>query len=202
MVSRGGRSEGQSEGDAVNHQTVPPGRWAIGGAGTGALAWYAVQVKRHAEARVVRWLAYKTIPTFLPFLEASPGAGNGRRPRLEPLFPGYLFVGLENPLTPYQWEAVRWAPGVQRVLGVAEDPVPVPDEVIVRIQERVREHGFVRQRARFHHGLRVTIRSGPLRGLEAVFDRPMSRAGRVRVLLELLGHPCSVEVDERELESA
>ncbi|MDR7554864.1 MAG: transcription termination/antitermination NusG family protein [Armatimonadota bacterium] len=186
----------------MKDQAVSAGRWAVDGAGTGTLVWYAVQVKRHAEARVVRLLAHKAIPTFLPFLEVSRGGGNGRSPRLEPLFPGYLFVGLDNPLIPRMWDAVRWTPGVRRVLGVAEDPVPVPAAVIAAIQERVREHGFVRQRPRFQRGARVTIRSGPLQGLEAVFDRPMSRVGRVRVLLELLGQQRGVEVDQRELESA
>lgn len=88
------------------------------------------------------------------------------------------------------------------MLGVEEAPVPVPDEVIETIQARVRDLGFVRLGGRFQRGARVTIQSGPLRGLEAVFDRPLSRAGRVRVLLELLGQPRSVEVDELELESA
>ena len=45
-------------------------------------------------------------------------------------------------------------------------------------------------------GTRVRIRRGPLEGLEAIFDRPMSRAGRVRVLLDLLGQQRRTEVDE------
>jgi hypothetical protein len=43
---------------------------------------------------------------------------------------------------------------------------------------------------------------GSLAGLEAVFDRPMSRSGRVRVLMELLGQQRGVEVDILDLESA
>jgi hypothetical protein len=39
-------------------------------------------------------------------------------------------------------------------------------------------------------------------GLEAILDRPMSRAGRVQVLLALLGSTLRVEADELDLELA
>jgi len=38
--------------------------------------------------------------------------------------------------------------------------------------------------------------------LEAVFARPLSRQGRVRVLVELLGGRRGVEVDELDLDPA
>jgi hypothetical protein len=38
--------------------------------------------------------------------------------------------------------------------------------------------------------------------MEAVFDQPLSRRGRVRVLLQLLGQPAPVELDEESLELA
>jgi len=48
----------------------------------------------------------------------------------------------------------------------------------------------------------VRFRSGPLDGLEAILDRPGSRAGRVHVLLGLLGNTLRVEADELDLELA
>jgi transcriptional antiterminator RfaH len=165
--------------------------------------WYAVQVKRFEEQRVVHHLAMKPIPTFLPLVEAVRRRGRGLGTRLEPLFPGYLFVRIQPiDLDPSYWYTVRWTPGVRRILGTEETPVPVPCEVIRAIQEKVREFGFVRPGGRFSAGARVRIRSGPLAGLEAVFNRPMSKDGRVQVLLELLGGVGRAEVDELDLESA
>ena len=165
--------------------------------------WYAVQVKRFEEQRVVRHLAMKPIPTFLPLVEAVRRRDRGRGTRLEPLFPGYLFVQIQPlDLDPSYWYTVRWTPGVRRILGTEETPVPVPHEVIRAIQAQVREFGFVRPGARFSAGAQVRIRSGPLAGLEAVFNRPMSKDGRVQVLLELLGGVGRAEVDELDLESA
>ncbi len=175
----------------------------VGGTPQSAPAWYAVQVKPHREVRVHRHFAIKAIPSFLPSIEVVRFSRRRPAARLEPLFPGYLFVHLA-PLerNPSCWHAVRWNPGVRLILGTGDRPVPIPDEVIAAIQARVRDLGFIRPASRFDRGARVVIRSGPLAGLEAVFDRPMSRDGRVRVLLEFLGQQRAVEVDEVDLESA
>lgn len=167
-------------------------------------AWYAVHVKRYQEHRVTRHLATRPIATLLPLIESVRQRTTMRGlTRLEPLFPGYVFVQMP-PLEadPSRWHHVQWTPGVRRILGIEGSPVPVPGRAIEAIQARIHELGFVRPGVRFSTGARVRIRSGPLEGLEGVFDRPMSRAGRVRVLLELLGQTRYAELDELNLESA
>jgi len=169
-----------------------------------ATAWYVVQVKRFEEQRVIRFLRAKAIPTFLPLME-SHRRRRGIRPssELEPLFPGYLFVQMQAvDADPANWHVLRWTPGVRRILGAEGYPAPMPLEAIDAIRSRVKELGFVRPGVRFPVGARVRIRSGPLAGLEGVFDGPMPRDGRVRVLLELLGEVARTEVDELALESA
>jgi len=165
--------------------------------------WYAIQANRHEERRVVHHLALKAIPSFLPFIEVVRRYGKRRVARVEPLFPGYLFVQLApREANPGSWYAVRWAPGVRRILGTADVPVPVPDDVIATIQARMKDFGFVRPGSRFVNGSRVRFRHGPLAGLEAIFAGPVSRQGRVRVLLELLGQPRRIEVDDIDLDTA
>ncbi len=168
----------------------------------GQRAWYAVQVKRREEHRVVRHLALNAIPTFLPLIESFRRGGRGAA-RLEPLFSGYLFVQLPAlHLNPDHWHIARWTPGVRRILGTEHTPVPMPAGAMDVIRARVREWGFVRPGVRFAPGTRVRIRCGPLVGLEAIFDRPISRNGRVHVLLELLGQVGRAEVDEASLDAA
>lgn len=163
--------------------------------------WYAVQAKGHNEARVLYHLAQKTIPTFLPLVEVIRRYRSRRVVRLEPLFPGYLFVRLEHvDCDPSRWEAVRWTPGVKSILGQEGEPVPIPDPVIDAIQTRVKEFGFVRPGLGFGQNTRVLIRHGPLTGLEAVFERPLSGSGRVLVLMHLLGQQRRVQVDAADLE--
>ena len=164
--------------------------------------WYAVQVRRYAEHRVVRHLAMKAIPTFLPLIESFRRRGRGVV-RLEPLFPGYLFVRLPSlEVYPGSWHTARWTPGVRRILGAEQTPVPMPTAAMEAIQARVQELGFVRPGARFSSGAKVRLRSGPLTGLEAIFDRPTSREGRVLVLVQLLGQVGRAEIDEAKLDAA
>jgi transcriptional antiterminator RfaH len=166
-------------------------------------AWYTVQAKPHNEDRVVNHLAKRAIPTFLPLVEVVRRRNGVRRTGVEPLFPGYLFVELESfDQRPGCWDVVRWSPGVRRILGIAEEPVPVPAAAIRAIRDRMQDLGFVRPGERFRPGDRVRFRTGALDGLEAILDRPASRAGRVHVLLALLGSMRRVEADELDLELA
>lgn len=162
-------------------------------------AWFVIQAKRYSEARVHVHLLRQGIPAFLPLIEVTRRHRRGRVRLLEPLFPGYLFSRLDAS-QPQTWQAVIWSPGVRRVLGTAEVPVAVPDEVVERIQDHVKELGFVRPGVRFSAGSSVRIRGGPLAGLEAIFAGPLSRQGRVRILVQLLGGSRDLEIDEADLD--
>ena len=165
--------------------------------------WYVLQAKPRQEARVVRHLARSAIGTFLPFVEVGRRRSGAKAKYLEPLFPGYVFVALESVAqAPAVWSAVQWTPGVLRVLTVGTTPVPVPEAFIRAIETRVAECGFVRVPSAFSSGMKVRVRGGSFDGVEAVFDQPLSRRGRVRVLLQMLGQPTPVELDEDCLEPA
>ena len=78
----------------------------------------------------------------------------------------------------------------------------VPERFIRTIEERTAECGFVRLPSVFSSGMKVRVRGGSFDGMEAIFDQPLSRRGRVRILLQLLGQPAPVELDEECLEPA
>ena len=189
--------------DRWGGDSQPDGRVAAAGGPATDADWYVIQVKPRQEGRVVRHLALSALPAFLPFIEVTRRRRSVRASCLEPLFPGYLFIRLA-PLhrEPGAWHTVRWTPGVARILSTGATPVPVPEEFVEEIENRVSEHGFVRLASRLATGAKVRVLSGPFEDLEAVFDRPLSRSGRVRVLLQLMGQPASVEIDEDFLEPA
>ncbi len=165
--------------------------------------WYALQVRRNHEHRVVQHLTLKSIPAFLPLIESV--RSRQRRPglALEPLFPGYLFVRMESTGEDVgDWHPVQWTPGVRLILGTDGIPVPIPGDVIAAIHERVREHGFAPRRDPFQPGSRVRFQRGPLSGIDALFEGSLSRSGRVRVLMMLLGRQTRIEVDALDLECA
>lgn len=156
--------------------------------------WYVVQTKPWEEERVLARLGCRGIEVFLPRVEAPR---RRRGPRIEPLFPGYVFARFV--LEPIPWGVVRWTPGVRRLLGSEDGPMPVPPDVVDIIRARIGDAGYIRIGIPFESGDRVRITEGPMAGLRGILDRYTSRAGRVRVLLDLLG--MAVEVDWRLLEA-
>ncbi len=160
--------------------------------------WYVIHTKPRAEERTLESLRQKVIHTFLPHLLVHRRHGSRRWQALEPLFPGYLFACF--PLQPECLYRVRWTPGVKRLLGDEDAPIPVPDGVVRHLQEREGERGFIVPNQPSKPGTRVRFRSGPFELLEGVIERSVSRADRVRVLLTLMKTPLVIETDIAELE--
>jgi transcription antitermination factor NusG len=85
-----------------------------------------------------------------------------------------------------------------------EQPVPLPDEVIELIRQKVQHletagdlipHGF-------QQGDIVRIKKGPLQDMLAIFDSPTTPAQRVQVLLDIFGHVRRVKIEVIDLEKA
>lgn len=163
--------------------------------------WYAVHTKPHQEERVQGWLQVRQgLSVFLPKMEQPRRRRSHRVVAVEPLFPSYLFVQMR--LEPPAWHAVRWAPGVRRIVGTGEIPTAVPCEAIEILRERCRADGVVAWQPALRPGAPVRVVQGPFAGLEGILQRPSSRGERVRVLLRLLGTTSPVEMDAADIEYA
>ncbi|MBM3471174.1 MAG: hypothetical protein FJX73_10365 [Armatimonadetes bacterium] len=168
---------------------------------TEGAAWYVAHLKPRQETRVLSHLRLRAegIEHYSPRIETVRRRWGRRLAMVEPMFPNYMFLRMS--LTPQLWDAVRWTPGVRRILGEGDRPTPVPDQVVEAIHERADPMGFVRVGATWTPGQRVRVLYGPLSDLEGIFERPTSREGRVRILLHILGHDTPVEVGELDLET-
>src|SRR5205814_5512349 len=140
-----------------------------------AMAWGWVVLKTQPQREVLAAEAVQARggESFVPYLPARRRDG-----RAVPLFPGYLFarVASAEDLLP-----IRSAPGVAYVLPRSGTPALVPEAVVDILRERI--EGLAQVHPMFQRGDRVVIEEGPFRWMEAVFDRRLSAAGRVRILL-------------------
>lgn len=154
--------------------------------------WFALKSKPRCELLVTQVLEQRGVEVYFPQVSVRPRRGRPDGP-LEALFPGYLFsrLALQTP----QWVAARSAPGVVAFLGAEGVPSPLPDELIDDIRTRVEGRKREGWRPPFKRGDRITIRGGPFRDLEAVFDEVVSPAGRVRVFLEVVRRLVPLELD-------
>jgi transcription antitermination factor NusG len=74
-------------------------------------------------------------------------------------------------------------------------PALLADAVVERIRQRLADRSLVQPAARFRLGQPVIIQSGPLRMLDAIFDRKLDAPERVQVLVQLLGRSLAVQLD-------
>jgi transcriptional antiterminator RfaH len=163
--------------------------------------WYAVQTKpRHEERVIFRLRDQRHLSVFLPKIETLRKRRSQRVTVVEPLFPSYVFVQMS--LEPDPWHAVKWTPGVRRIVGTGEIPTPVPPDAMHLLMERCGAHEIIPWRLGARYGDTVRVVHGPFAGLEGVLDRPAGRGERVRVLLHLLGSTTSVEMDVTDIERA
>jgi transcription antitermination factor NusG len=119
------------------------------------------------------------------------------RIRIKPLFSSYLFAKFS---TSSHLPRIQFARGVRRVLSADGKPVRVDDEVIEAIRARIGADGLVQLgEETWHPGMRVAIRCGPLRGLQAVFERELDDGLRVQLLLETVQYQARVFIEKQQL---
>ncbi len=157
--------------------------------------WYALYTKPKKEHQVDSLLQEQGIETYLPTVRRKVRRRD--RPERVIFFPSYLFARLDFQIVPLS--SITWMPGVQRIVSFGDQPAVVADEIVALLRQRledIEEVGY----GRLRQGDRVRITSGPLRDLEAVFDRPVSSAERVRILLDVVGRMMPVEIDYSQIE--
>jgi transcriptional antiterminator RfaH len=120
----------------------------------------------------------------------------GKDIKVKILFPRYIFVSIEQ-----QWHQINSTYGISRImLGNEGKPVVVADKIIEDLKMREDKAGLITlpEAPKFQKGDKVKIVKGALMGYDAIFDG-MKPNDRVRVLIEMLGQPVHVELDEGDL---
>ena len=119
---------------------------------------------------------------------------------LTPLFPGYVFVRFDPKRDP--WRAINGTLGVKRLLTLDPyNPVPMPENVMAHILARCEDGLMTRLVDDLTPGMKVRIIDGPLANAVAEVES-LNAAGRVRVLLEILGLSTPVTLDQASLAPA
>ena len=154
--------------------------------------WYCIHTAPAHEISAAEYLRSKNVSVYYPILPQRSRCVEKKGPA--PLFPRYLFARFS--LNSY--DAVRHGQGVAAVVSGMSGPLPVPDEVIEEIQDRL-SRGFYRG-PNLHTGQRVTVQSGAFKGVTGIFKAYTSGRERVRILMELMSRIVVVEVDCRQVD--
>lgn len=156
-------------------------------------AWYVIQTKPKKEGDVFAMLRRASFEVFLPQMKGVSA--------LKPLFPSYFFIhtDLKNPQTQ---RLVHFTRGVRRILGDAEGPTPVSDEVIASVKAVTKNGSVVERDLLFQEGDEVVVKKGILKDLQVMIEKKLSDQNRVQILYQWLNTSMRAEVKYTDIEAA
>lgn len=142
--------------------------------------WYLIQTKPRQEARAQEHLQRQCFETYRPVKCAVTRRQGGIALREEDLFPGYLFIHMNQAND--NWYPIRSTRGVARIVTFGGQPVPVHDDLIEQIRERLLSPPA---KVHFQPGEAVRITRGGFNDVEAIF-LAADGTERAVILLNLL----------------
>lgn len=145
--------------------------------------WYVIQCKPREEPRALENLERQGFSCYLPTLTIEKLRHGRKRDVREPLFPAYLFINLNE--VSDNWQPIRSTRGVLQIVRFDDYPVPVRDEIIERIRQRLATH--LTKVPYLQPGDRVLITDGCFSNMEAIFVANDGDA-RVVLLMNILQH--------------
>jgi transcriptional antiterminator RfaH len=157
--------------------------------------WIVVRSQPARENYTAENCARQGYAVFLPKILEHSGRGTQRIALSKPLFPSYLFVGIDG-----RWHSLLSTYGVRAVLLRGDSPATVPLAVIDELKRRQNEDGLI-VLPRRRRGDQVRIARGVFAGHEGIY-LGMNPQQRVRVLLSLLGGKTRVLIAEQDLTPA
>jgi transcriptional antiterminator RfaH len=161
--------------------------------------WHMIYCKPRQEDKAQIHLGRQGYVTYLPRLAETRKRRDKNVDVIEPLFPRYLFIHLDNMTD--NWGPIRSTQGVASLVRFGQKAAIVPDHVVQFLQEREDEEGLHHlETPEIERGSPVRIIEGPLQGYEAIF---LARSGqeRVLILLDILGKQTQVEIDAQRIEA-
>lgn len=165
------------------------------------IRWYAVYTQPRGEIRALENLRRQNYEVYLPRYRRWISHARRRLVAYRPLFPRYLFVGLDRDVMP--WRPMLSTCGVSGVVRYGDEPAEVQIEVINTLQQCEIEGSFDEHSPgrRLKPGSIVRIVDGPFsdligRVVEATDEQ------RVSILLDLLGRSVKTQIPAAALAAA
>ena len=152
--------------------------------------WYAVKCKPRQEHIALTNLRMAGITIFFPQIRETRSYRQKLVLSSGPLFPGYLFAKFSAVA---DYRIVKYARGVHGIVSFGIHPAVVDDELILAIQERLNTQ--LTNTDSLLRGQLVKIQSGPLHGMEAIFERHIPPYQRAVLLLRTISFRAKLVMD-------
>ena len=169
-------------------------------------AWYFIHTYSGYEQKVKKYLDQristmgmqdKIFRVIVPTEEEVEIRDGERKTKKKRLFPGYVMVQMI--MDEESWYVVRNTPSVTGFVGTESQAMPVSQEEVDRILERMEEEE-PRIKVNFRVGETVRITEGPFADFMAVVEEIYPERGKVRLLVSFFGRETPVEMDFMQVE--
>jgi transcription antitermination factor NusG len=129
-------------------------------------------------------LGWQGFRTHVPLIRKTIRHARQLRTARTPMFPRYLFAIVD--LGRDRWLSIQSTVGVSSLFSCGDRPIPVPAGIVETLIGRTDDFNLMRLDDGLAPGQSVRILTGPFADFVGTLDR-LDEAGRVRVLLEMMG---------------
>jgi transcriptional antiterminator RfaH len=146
--------------------------------------WYVARSKPRSEELLWKQFRLRNFESYYPCINVS--VVNPRARKVQPYFPGYLFVYVDLDLIGKS--TLERIPGGIGLVSFGDEPAFIPGSLIYTIKQRI--EGLKKDAAGknipLNKGDNVVVHDGVFTGYEGIFDIQLSGTDRARVLLSIL----------------
>ena len=188
-------AQGKNDALSVSQPFLYPAGRFVGNSEEAPVFWVCVRTRPRWEKKFAEWMIERRRCCFLPIFRHETRSGRKRRTSLLPLFPGFVFVeGDWNKKDFAQTGCVAYVLRPRSAKQAAQLHRELRD-----VWRGLASGLYVAPVQNLAIGETCVIRSGPLQGVEAKFER-MGQGGRLILQVEMMGGGVAVEIPSSEVE--
>ena len=158
------------------------------------MSWYVIHTKPNEEKKALANLINQEFTCYMPIYAKEVINKNKIKINSAPLFPRYLFIEINQMSIQKNFGLIRSTIGVHKLLKIGENPIKIDDDIIYEIKKAEKERENKIEKF-FESGEAVQIKSGPFKGIKAIFECEDSNE-RAVLFFELLKKPTRINVDK------
>jgi transcriptional antiterminator RfaH len=156
-------------------------------------SWFVVNTKPKNEDRAAGNLSNGGIEVLAPKLKLRKYKDGKFIFIIEQMFPGYIFAKF-HPIDDFH--LIKYTRGVKTIVHFGSKIVPVKDEMIEFIRDRLDDGVAMLEKKQFKKGEKILVKDGPFKGISGIFEKELDGKDRVMILLDSVKFSVSVEIDE------
>ena len=161
--------------------------------------WFLLSSKPREEQRGFDNLSNQGYEVFLPKVAKVKKRQGVKSVSLEPLFPNYLFINLDQ--TEANFNAIRSTRGVGSFVRFGLNYATLSDSLIKKIKQNIEgsDNKSLDDLLTYQQGDKVEVTQGPFKGLEAIY-KTKDGLERCILLIKMLGQESEIAVENQAIE--